>query len=417
MINMALIINPKYEQLVPPLTPEEYRGLEESIKSQGYDSNFPIIVWNDMIVDGHNRYKICQAHHIEFKTAEKEFLSEEQVVNWIIGNQLNRRNITKEQRLYLIGKRYESEKKEQGSNRFTQPKEEQNRVLKISTLSESPKPSQKTVEKIAKENNISKDTVQRAEKFVQSVEAIAKNTSLKPQEFLNGQIKATQQDIHTIAAMPKEDQQKVIEKIKDKPLKEVKQVIKEIKKEERQADLQAQQKAINEGKISLPKGLYEIIALDPPWPYGTDYDPEGRRAANPYPEMSLDEIKAIKLPITDNGILFLWTTHKFMRYSFDLIDSWGFRDVSIITWVKDRMGLGTWLRSQSEFCIMCVKGKPKVNLTNQTTVLYGKMREHSRKPDEFYELVNQLCIGRKLDYFSREQRDGWDSMGNDVHHF
>lgn len=166
-----------------------------------------------------------------------------------------------------------------------------------------------------------------------------------------------------------------------------------------------------------PDGTFNVINIDPPWPYGTKYDSAGRRAANPYPEMTLEEIAAINLPAAPDCVLWLWTTHKFMRHSFDLLDNWGFKDKAILTWVKDRMGLGEWLRSQSEFCIMAVKGKPKVNLTNQTTVIYGPLREHSRKPDEFYAMVDELCIGRKIDWFSRERREGWEQFGNDTAKF
>lgn len=189
------------------------------------------------------------------------------------------------------------------------------------------------------------------------------------------------------------------------------------REELRRQDLRQQKDDIDSGVTKLPDGVFEIISLDPPWPYGTEYDPQGRRAANPYPEMSLEEIQDIELPTAQDCILWLWTTHKFMRHSFGLLDTWGFRDVSILTWEKDRIGLGSWLRSKSEFCIMSVRGSPKVLLTNQTTVLHGAMREHSRKPEEFYQLVDSLCIGRKLDYFSREERPGWFSYGNDANKF
>ncbi len=138
---------------------------------------------------------------------------------------------------------------------------------------------------------------------------------------------------------------------------------------------------------------------------------------NPYPEMSLEDIAGIQLPAADDCILWLWTTHKFMRYSFAILDKWGFRDVAILTWVKSRMGLGSWLRSQTEYCIMAVKGHPKINLTNQTTVIHGDMREHSRKPDEFYKLVDSLCVGYKIDWFSREKREGWDQYGIETDRF
>lgn len=189
---------------------------------------------------------------------------------------------------------------------------------------------------------------------------------------------------------------------------------KEIKKQEREEYIKEQVKEIEMNLYQPPTGLFDVIVIDPPWPYGTKYDPNGRRAANPYPEMSLEQIKAIELPATENCVLWLWTTHKFLRYSFDILDGWGFRDVAILTWVKDRMGLGSWLRSQSEFCIMAVKGIPTINLTNQTTVIHGPLREHSRKPDEFYEMVDGLCVGYRLDYFSRERREGWSQFGNDM---
>jgi len=167
----------------------------------------------------------------------------------------------------------------------------------------------------------------------------------------------------------------------------------------------------------LPPGKFAVIVVDPPWPYGTSYDQEGRRAASPYPEMSLEEIAGIPLPAGDDCMLWLWTTHAFMRHAFGLLDQWEFQEKAILTWVKDRMGLGQWLRSQSEFCIMAVKGKPQITLTSQTTVVAGKLREHSRKPDEFYALVESLCPGRKLDYFSREKREGWAQVGNEPNKF
>ncbi len=191
----------------------------------------------------------------------------------------------------------------------------------------------------------------------------------------------------------------------------------ELKRRKRKAEVETLSEEIKANNYQPPSGKYDVIVIDPPWPYGTAYNPAGRRAASPYPEMSLDEIRAINLPAADNCVLWLWTTHKFMRESFGILDAWGFRDVAILTWVKDRMGLGSWLRSQSEFCIMAVRGHPTVNLTNQTTVIYGEMREHSRKPDEFYSMVESLCSGYKIDWFSREKREGWEQFGAEAERF
>lgn len=205
-------------------------------------------------------------------------------------------------------------------------------------------------------------------------------------------------------------------KIKEREIKEAakqqKQAVSEEKKQARINDINAQAALISESAPEIPAGPFHVISIDPPWPYGTEYDPHGRRAANPYPEMSLEDIAGLEIPAADDCVLWLWTTHKFMRHSFSLLDKWGFRDVAILTWVKDRMGLGAWLRSQTEYCIMAVRGSPPVHLSNQTTVIHGPLREHSRKPDAFYDLVNGLCVGAKLDYFSREKREGWAQVGN-----
>lgn len=190
----------------------------------------------------------------------------------------------------------------------------------------------------------------------------------------------------------------------------------------------AQQKAdIAAGTLKLPEGVFEIISMDVPWSYDDMDVSKGKGWGEnylPYPTMSLEQIANLEIPAADDCILFFWTTHRYLRESFNLLEGWGFRDVSIITWVKGKdehsitPSLGVWLRTQSEYCIMAVKGNPKklIKLAGQGTVLYGRRREHSRKPDEFYEMVESLCCystGRKLDYFSREPREGWESFGND----
>ncbi len=189
----------------------------------------------------------------------------------------------------------------------------------------------------------------------------------------------------------------------------------EIKNAERRAEIQKIKEDIKNNKTKSVDGNFEVIVIDPPWQYNTSddagYNSESFRGTTPYPTMTIEQIKNIKIPASKDSVIWLWTTQKHMRYAFDILDSWGFVDKAILTWVKNKMGIGKWLRSKSEFCIMAVKGKPIINLTNQTTVLEANVREHSRKPDEFYAMVDNLCVGRKLDYFSREKRDGWGTYG------
>jgi N6-adenosine-specific RNA methylase IME4 len=188
-----------------------------------------------------------------------------------------------------------------------------------------------------------------------------------------------------------------------------------LKEAEREIRKSTQVSAI--ARTKPPVGKWPILVVDPPWPYSNRSDDISHRAALPYPSMSIEEIKALRLPATDDCILWLWTTNAFMHDAFHVLEVWGFAPKTILTWVKNRMGLGDWLRGQTEHCILAVRGKPIVTLTNQTTLLHAPMREHSRKPNEFYTLVEALCPGSKCELFAREQRSGWDTFGAEAGRF
>ena len=106
-----------------------------------------------------------------------------------------------------------------------------------------------------------------------------------------------------------------------------------------------------------------------------------------------------------------------MCQGFECLDTWGFRQKTILTWFKPRMGVGNWRRNQTEHCILAICGNPVVALTNQTTALKAPAREHSRKPDEFYALVEQLCPGNKLEMSARQKRAGWEAWGAETDAF
>lgn len=166
-------------------------------------------------------------------------------------------------------------------------------------------------------------------------------------------------------------------------------------------------------------GHFDVIVIDPPWQYAKRAEDITHRGRNPYPDMSTEAICA--LPVAARAerdcTLWLWTTNAFMRDAFRCLDAWGFAEKTILTWVKDRMGTGDWLRGKTEHCILATRGKPTVVLTNQTTALLAPLREHSRKPDEFYALVEALCPGTRLDMFAREPRNGWVLWGAETETF
>lgn len=193
-------------------------------------------------------------------------------------------------------------------------------------------------------------------------------------------------------------------------------VIKKAKQLKREAMIEKQVEDIEAG-IDQPVGLFDVVSMDPPWPYGTKFESEGRRVANPYPEMSIEQISELEVPAKENSVLWLWTTHKFLADAQALMDGWGFEYKACMVWNKERMGMGHWLRMQCEFCLVGIKGKPIWRGGSARDIITEARREHSRKPEAFYEMVNEVCVGKKLDFFSREGREGWDNFGNDLNKF
>jgi N6-adenosine-specific RNA methylase IME4 len=180
--------------------------------------------------------------------------------------------------------------------------------------------------------------------------------------------------------------------------------------------IQRQAEAILREPPRLPgRGPYRVIAADPPWPCGSD--PYYRAGACPYPEMPIADICA--LPVANiahrDSILFLWTTNAFLREAFQVLAAWGFSYKTMLTWAKDRMGTGDWLRGQTEHCLLAVRGNPTIVLSNHTTLLRGPVRAHSQKPDEFYEFVESYAPApRYAELFSRTARPNWDRHGDEV---
>ncbi len=180
----------------------------------------------------------------------------------------------------------------------------------------------------------------------------------------------------------------------------------------RRLEVLRQAKVLDATPPQLPSGPFQVIVADPPWRYDSGN-------SLPYPTMDIEEIKA--MPVVeiadDNAILWLWTTNAHLRIAFDVVEAWGFEYRTLLTWVKDRMGTGEWLRGQTEQCMLAIRGKPVFLHGNHTTVLEAARREHSRKPEEFYALVEATSPGGKLELFCRKHRDGWRAYGNDTRRF
>jgi N6-adenosine-specific RNA methylase IME4 len=178
-----------------------------------------------------------------------------------------------------------------------------------------------------------------------------------------------------------------------------------------------QAEAIRKEPPPLPsRGPYRVIVADPPWPYEKRQEDPSHRGVLPYTAMSIKQICEMNVASLahDDCILWLWTTNHHMREAFTVLDAWGFTQKTILTWLKDKMGMGDWLRGQTEHVLMATRGKPAVELTGQTTLLHGKVRAHSQKPEEFYTFVEKLCpASRYCELFSRHSRPNWDGHGDE----
>ncbi len=278
---------------------------------------------------------------------------------------------------------------------------------------------------LPKELGISKNTASRFRDHYKKILSVKSSEGFTLNQNLIEEILPTKEATQKIKDVPVEDIVEIIESsnIEDKEeieeailkkAKEINDKKKEEKKKAREEDIHQQKEDIKNGKAILPDGKFEAIVIDPPWNYGREYDPESSRVANPYPEMTQDELLKLEIPSANDSVLFLWTTHAFLFDAKKLLDEWGFTYKATMVWNKEQIGMGHWLRMQCEFCLVGIKGKPKWNNTTWRDIISESRREHSRKPEKFYELVDDIVIGRKLEYFSRTARDGWEVFGNDI---
>ncbi len=209
MINLK--IDPEFQSQIPPLTDDEFKQLEENILKEGKLLS-PLIVWNNTLVDGHSRYAILQKHpEICFSTMPLRFESREEVLAWICKNQLGRRNLTPEQKLFLIGKQYEAEKSSHGEAR--KESHDENGRFHRSSQTDNSGEAMKTCERIAEENGVSRASVLRASHYTRGID-IADNLSpgIK-QKVFSGEVKFTNEEMSKLVQASVEHRSDVLAQI------------------------------------------------------------------------------------------------------------------------------------------------------------------------------------------------------------
>jgi N6-adenosine-specific RNA methylase IME4 len=164
---------------------------------------------------------------------------------------------------------------------------------------------------------------------------------------------------------------------------------------------------------------YRTIVADPPWAQQTVGKFRGKHSAPPklpYPTMSLDAIMA--LPVADfaapDAHLWLWTTNAHLADAFDVLRAWGFAYLTTITWVKPS-GFGAWFASTTQHCLFGYRDKCVFpGRRYAPTHFHAAPKRHSAKPEQFYQLAEEVSAPARLELFARRPRLGWDVWGNEV---
>ncbi|MDD1637136.1 MAG: S-adenosylmethionine-binding protein [Methylococcaceae bacterium] len=182
---------------------------------------------------------------------------------------------------------------------------------------------------------------------------------------------------------------------------------------------------------SVGKKKFATVLADPPWQFQNrtgKMAPEHKRLQR-YPTMSLQEIKDLPVEaiVEDAAHLYLWVPNALLAEGMQIMEHWGFTYKTNLIWYKirkdggpDRRGVGFYFRNVTEIILFGVRGKNARTLQpgrSQENIISSRKREHSRKPDEQYELIETCSSGPRIELFARGPRKGWFVWGNQAEEY
>ena len=356
-------------RLVPEMRVDEYAELLADIKERGV--TVPLEVDGHVVLDGRHRLRAARELGLKDVPVHPVTLRDETARDWMLKAAVLRRHLTDDQRAMMAAMYAKAHPEKPGRKSQT---------ITVPTPEGRPKT---VIVPIATPTGGRNKAQQHPTRT-----SAAKRMNVAP--------KRTERAARVLAADPQ-----LAEQV-HRGEKKLAQAVREVTHTEQRARV---------AQLSPTEGVYDVLVVDPPWEYDRQPGDSGMRGEVDYLTLSIDELKQRTLPAADSAVLWLWTTNAFMDEAYDLAKTWGFTVKTILTWDKVNIGLGSWLRNVTEHCLCCVRGHPAVTLTNQSTLIREPRREHSRKPEAFYALVESLCPGRKWELFARTQREGWASEG------
>lgn len=390
-----IFIDSEFANYIRPLSDEEFEKLKESIKLEGIRD--PLVVWNGFLIDGYHRYKIATELEIEFKTIEIDLPDKEAVKEWIIKNQLGRRNLTSQEASYYRGKLYESRKKDTHSHPKSVGKNYPR--LRIS-------------EEISKEYGVSEKTIRNDAEFSKAVDKVAEKVGKEAKNaILTGQINIPKKDVEKIIEI-KEEAPEFIEPVLNGEI-----TISKAVQETKRKKITEKLNDIETVEAKAVEGVFDVIVIDPPWPMEKiEREVAPNQVEFEYPTMTIEEIKELKIPCADDCHVWLWTTQKYLPVAFQILQAWNLKYVCTFVWHKPG-GFQPFELPQynCEFALYAKKGNPKfVDFKDFKLCFDAPRGSHSEKRDFFYNLVRRVTAGRRLDMFNRRKIEGFETWGKEA---
>lgn len=166
----------------------------------------------------------------------------------------------------------------------------------------------------------------------------------------------------------------------------------------------------------IPTGEFRVIYADPPW----EFDNSGfdQSAAAHYPTMPTAQIALLEIPASDNAVCFMWATNAMLEDALEVMNTWDFDYKSNFVWTKDTgPTIGFYTTSRHELLLIGTRGQGMLPEVRPLSIIKGEVKEHSRKPEVVYDLIESMYDGPYLEMFARSGRQDWTSWGNEAEKF
>jgi len=392
---MQITVDNELKSYIRPLKDEEYEKLKESILIEGIRD--PLVVWQGILLDGYHRYKIAQEHGLDYKTVEVELPDRDTAKEWILVNQLGRRNLTEQEASYYRGKLYSARKQSHGGDRKSS-------CQNVNLIG--------TAEELGSQYGVSERTIIRDEQFSKAVDKVANEIGEEARNaILSGQAKVPKESVEQLIEI-KQVAPEFIEPV----LKGEITLSKAIQETKRKQVIEKLNN-IETKEVKELEGIYDVVVIDPPWPIEKiERDIAPNQVKLDYPTMTIDEIKELKIPCADNCHVWLWTTQKYLPLALDLLEAWDLKYVCTFVWHKpggfQPFGLPQY---NCEFALYARRGSPEfIDFKNFMACFEAPRGAHSEKPDLFYDLIRRVTAGRRLDMFNRRKIEGFETWGKEA---